>query len=61
MPTMPRRQRRVYFWLAEIILIFAFIYGLLASRTWVQRSFPITAAVCAIALAVLYHAHRNEP
>ena len=61
MPTMPRRQRRVYFWVAELILIVALVYGVLASRTWVQALFPMTALVCAVVLAAFYVKYRNEP
>lgn len=61
MPTMPRRQRRVYFWIAELMLIFSIIYGALASRRWEQAVFPVTALVCAVFLAAVYYRHRNEP
>lgn len=60
-PTIPRRQRRVYFWIAELLLSLSLVYGVLASRTWVQAVFPMTAFVCAAALAALYYKHRNEP
>lgn len=60
-PTMPRRQRRVYSWIAELLLVCALAYGVLASRTWVQAVYPMTAFVCATVLAAVYYKRRNEP